>query len=197
MKRHPFAFLAIVLAAFWFAGFLTYVDDVAAMHAPDIHEGMKTAEAIVVLTGGSERVSTGVNLLEAGNGKKLFISGVHKNLPLDLVLKPSPINANLRACCIALGYQAGSTAGNANETREWIKNEGFRSARLVTANYHMPRSLLLFHAAMPDVVIVPYPVMPDNVKLHEWWEHPGTVNLLTMEYSKYLVAKLLVWLRNF
>jgi uncharacterized SAM-binding protein YcdF (DUF218 family) len=68
--------------------------------------------------------------------------------------------------------------------------EGYRSLRLVTANYHIPRSLLLFHAAMPDTEIIPHPVTPDSVKLYEWWKHPGTIMLLATEYNKFLVANL-------
>ncbi|MDD4616232.1 MAG: YdcF family protein [Alphaproteobacteria bacterium] len=196
MKRHPFLLLSIVVAALWAWGFIKFVDSVSALREPDIHESLEPAEAIVVLTGGSERVSTGIELLRLGNGKKLFISGVHKNLPLERILKTSHISPELSSCCVVLGYRAGSTAGNAEETRDWVAGEGFRSARLVTANYHMPRSLLLFHDAMPDITFLPYPIMPDNVKLYEWWEYPGTINLLATEYCKYLVASFEVWFRH-
>jgi uncharacterized SAM-binding protein YcdF (DUF218 family) len=188
-----FVFLLLTGAAtagFWLYGFLDFVQNVASLHEPNIHESLEPAEAIVVLTGGSERVATGIELLESGNGKKLFISGVHKNLSLEGVLRPLRVPADLRLCCIALGYQASSTSGNAEETQDWLKAEGYTSLRLVTANYHMPRSLLLFRTAMPNVTIVPYPVAPDNVKLYEWWLHPGTIDLLATEYCKFLLTKL-------
>jgi uncharacterized SAM-binding protein YcdF (DUF218 family) len=150
--------------------------------------GLEPTDAIIVLTGGSERVTTGLQLLESNLGKKLFISGVHKGLTLDGILGVQPVPPDLRACCIILGHQAGSTIGNAEETQIWMDIEGYHSLRLVTANYHIPRSLLLFHAAMPDIKIIPYPVTPDSVKLYEWWLHPGTIQLLATEYGKYLVV---------
>ena len=169
-------------------GFLAFVGDIENLREPGVGPELERADAIVVLTGGSERVTTGLELLQSGLGKKLFISGVHKDATMDRVLGAQPVPAELRACCIALGYQAGSTTGNAGETSDWMKAEGYRSLRLVTANYHMPRSLLLFHAAMPDMEVIPHPVTPDSVKLYEWWMHPGTIELLGTEYIKYLLA---------
>ena len=93
------------------------------------------------------------------------------------------------AAALFLAIRPGSTIGNADETQLWMTAENYRSLRLVTANYHMPRSLLLFHKAMPDIVIIPHPVTPDSVKLYEWWQHPGTIDLLATEYSKYLFVQ--------
>ena len=190
----PFRFLIPLLIGLWIYGFVGFVDDVQAMREPGIEANLGYADAptdaIVVLTGGSERVMTGLELLESGKGKKLFISGVHKNLNLDEILGSQPVPPPLRECCIALGYQAGSTKGNAGETRDWMQQEGYKSLRLVTANYHMKRSLLLFHQAMPDIAIIPYPVAPESVILSEWWQHPRTFELLAIEYNKFLIATL-------
>lgn len=182
------------LVGLWLYSFLGFVQNIEAYQEPNPVEAVSSAEAIVVLTGGSERIATGTELLEAGVGKKLFISGVHKNISIEKVIKTLPLSPELRACCIVLGYKANSTAENAQETRDWMKTESYASLRLVTANYHMPRSLLLFRAAMPDVTIIPHPVTPDNVKLHEFWEHPGTISLLLTEYTKYLLVQFNLWL---
>jgi len=182
--------IAAFLAGFWFYGFLEFVDGVVALREPELGAHLETTDAVVVLTGGSERVATGIELLKSGHGKKLFISGVHKKLSLENSFKSMAIPDSLSSCCIALGTKANSTAGNVEETRDWLKAEGFTSIRLVTANYHMPRSLLLFHDAMPDIAIVPHPVAPDKVKIDEWEKHPGTIELLVTEYCKYLIAKL-------
>jgi uncharacterized SAM-binding protein YcdF (DUF218 family) len=194
MKKLSILVLLIgaALAGLWLYGFLSFVDNVTSLREPYIGSGtpLEPAEAIVVLTGGSERVARGVSLLEAGDGKKLFISGVHKRLSLDGIIKSMDVPVNLRACCMVLGYQADSTMGNAEETRDWLKTEGYTSMRLVTANYHMPRSLLVFHAVLPNIKIVPHPVSPESVKLNEWGRHPGTIYLLATEYNKFLVAKM-------
>ena len=93
-------------------------------------------------------------------------------------------------CCIVLGYAADDTRGNAAETAAWLRQESYSSFRLVTANYHMPRSLLEFRRALPNADIVPHPVAPTNVHVEEWWRWPGTTILLVTEYNKYLVALL-------
>jgi uncharacterized SAM-binding protein YcdF (DUF218 family) len=180
------------IAAAWLIGFLLFVTTVEAVgEAP---EG--NTDAIVVLTGGSERVSAGLELLKAGRGKKLLISGVHPGLTLDRVLNGQTVPRDLRACCIILGHAAESTFGNAEETLAWMDIENYHSLRLVTANYHMPRSLMIFRAILPEMEIVPHPVAPDTVKLDDWWERSGTASLLVTEYDKYLWAALRLWLKQ-
>ena len=61
---------------------------------------------------------------------------------------------------------------------------------LVTANYHMPRSLVVFRRAMPGMKIVAYPVFPPQFKSESWWRFPGTAELLATEFNKYLIARL-------
>jgi uncharacterized SAM-binding protein YcdF (DUF218 family) len=175
-------------ALVWLAGLGVFVNSIEALDARPPAEAV--TDAIVVLTGGSERLSAGFELLNAHKGKKLFISGVHPGLPLDRLPGNPPVPKELRDCCVTLGFDAETTFGNANETRNWMINEGYHSLRLVTANYHMPRSLLVFRAEMPDFEIVPHPVTPDSVKLDDWWRRPGTASLLVTEYDKYLLAAL-------
>ena len=94
------------------------------------------------------------------------------------------------SCCVVLGYEADNTRGNAVETAAWMKEQGYGSLRLVTATYHMPRSLLEFRRFMPETEIVPHPVFPEHFKSDDWWMWPGSSSLLVTEYSKYLVALL-------
>lgn len=156
----------------------------------------QVTDAIVVLTGGSSRLEQGLELLVQGKGKKLFVSGVHKEVALDELLQRVGIAPGQAPCCIVLGYRADHTEGNARETASWIRKEKFRSLRLVTANYHMPRSQLEFRAAMPDIRIIPHPVFPESVKIREWWRWPGTATLILGEYNKYLVVAARLALRK-
>jgi uncharacterized SAM-binding protein YcdF (DUF218 family) len=190
---------AIILAAgaaafLWLIGLVIFATHVGAMTEPVIGPDLEPSDAIVVLTGGSDRVNTGLALLKAGKGKKLFISGVHPGLTFDSVFGGEPVTKELRDCCIVLGHAAESTLGNAGETLTWLVLENAHSIRLVTANYHMPRSLLVFRAVMPDVKIIPHPVIPESVKLDGWWARPGTASLLITEYSKYLWTALKLWI---
>lgn len=188
-----------VLLAFAGAAFLAWLVGLAlfANMVPrtPLADGDVT-DAIVVLTGGSNRLEQGLALLAQGMASKLFISGVHRGVALDDLLRRAGVAPDQAPCCIVLGYRAGHTEGNARETANWIAREKFRSLRLVTANYHMPRSLLEFGAAMPGIRIVPHPVFPEAVKIREWWRWPGTATLVLGEYNKYLVVAARLVIQN-
>ncbi|MBC7952784.1 MAG: YdcF family protein [Rhodospirillaceae bacterium] len=172
------------LALAWFCGFLYFVATL-----PDrVSDTASHTDAIVVLTGGSERLTTGMALLEGGLAGKLFISGVHRGVDLPDILKLARTGHPDTVGSVVLGYAADDTVGNAAETAAWVKAEGLTSLRLVTGAYHMPRSLTEFRHVMPGITIVPHPVFPDSVKSREWWRWPGTAALLATEYSKYLAA---------
>jgi uncharacterized SAM-binding protein YcdF (DUF218 family) len=96
-------------------------------------------------------------------------------------------------CCVDIDHSA-NTIGNAVETRRWMKARGFQSVIVVTANYHMPRALAELAHELPDVALVPHPVISDKVRIETWWENPETARLLFWEYVKYIVAKVRMWL---
>jgi uncharacterized SAM-binding protein YcdF (DUF218 family) len=168
-------------AAVWLAGLLWFASSIPGTVA----DPSTPTDAVVVLTGGRQRLESGLALLADGRAKKLLISGVHPGIELAELLRVTRPQPEWLSCCIVLGYEAESTRGNAAETASWMRREGFRSLRLVTAAYHMPRSLLELRRAMPEVVIVPHPVFPERVKPN-WWAWPGTASLVIGEYHKYL-----------
>lgn len=178
--------VAIISAALFVlgvAGFIWFV-------APPSPENQPVpTDAIVVLTGGRLRLQSGMDLLRDGKGRKLFVSGVNQQVDLEELLRVSG-NADWASCCTALGHGADNTLGNARETAQWMRQQGFSSLRLVTAWYHMPRSLLELDRAMPEIEIIAHPVFPDEVSQEHWWASRGTVVLLASEYGKYLGALL-------
>ena len=178
------ALVLAVLLVLW-AGGLVWFSSIL----PNPGEEAKTdTDAIVVLTGGSDRLAEGLRLLAIGRAKKLFVSGVYHGVDVAELLRVARRSPGDVECCIVLGYAAGNTAGNARETAEWMMSEGYRSLRLVTASYHMPRSLVEFHAAMPGSSIAVHPVFPEQFKQTRWWLWPGSAALIASEYNKYLMA---------
>jgi uncharacterized SAM-binding protein YcdF (DUF218 family) len=179
------AVLILALLVAWFGGFVWFLRAI-----PDEVSDPETAtDAIVVLTGGSLRVQSGLALLAAGKARKLFVSGVHPGTDVAALMRAEHQSSGaILACCVVLGHEADNTLGNAEETALWMRREGFHSLRLVTASYHMPRSLLEFSRAMPEVRIVAHPVFPENVLQGYWWARPRTAMLIFAEYQKYLLA---------
>ncbi len=166
-------------------GFAALIPDQAA--GTDVR-----TDAIAVLTGGSGRLDEGLRLLAEGRADKLFVSGVYRGVDVAKLLELGRRTPEELACCIEIGHSAGDTEGNAAETADWMRDHGYRSLRLVTANYHMPRALLEFRDALPGVDLVPNPVFPEQVKRERWWAWPGTASLIIGEYNKYILA----WVRH-
>ena len=173
--------LGVIVA--WLAGLLWFASTIPAT----VEDTRTHTDAIVVLTGGSERIETGFKLLSDGLADRLFVSGVGGQLRAgDLVARTRALPPEL-ADKVSVGGEAADTPGNAIETAAWARTQHVGSIRLVTAGYHMPRSLLEFHAAMPGVQIVPHAVFPANVKT-DWWRWPGTASLIAREYTKFVLA---------
>jgi len=189
LRAAAIGLIALLLLSAWSAGLFVFVSHIPREPAT----ASQQTDAIVVLTGGSERVGEGMRLLASGLARKLFVSGVHEEVDLAALVASLPADVpppspELLACCVVLGHNAGNTRGNARETAQWMAAEGFSSLRLVTGNYHMPRSLLEFRQAMPGMGIIPHPVFPAQVKRDEWWRWPGTAALMVSEYHKFLFA---------
>ena len=181
------AVLLILVAVMIWVGGLVWFARHAGRFATDDD---RITDAVVVLTGGSGRLAAGLTLLAEERAQKLFVSGVYQGVEVTELLALSRRDRGELECCIILGYSAGDTVGNAQETADWMRAEGYRSLRLVTSDYHMARSLVEFRGRLPGVEIVPHPVSSARVHLEEWWQWPGTAILLATEYNKFLVSLL-------
>ena len=181
-------FLALLIAlgfAIWICGFIVFTGVISSMNEP---KDIAKTDAIIALTGGTNRVTRSIDLLAEGKSKNLLISGVNKGVQLPSLLKVWGYKQTLPECCITLGYQAESTLGNAIEAREWVEKNNIHSIRLITATYHMPRSLLEFRHALPGTEIISHPVIPANFTpdTEKFWR------LSFLEYHKWIVSAIRV-----
>jgi uncharacterized SAM-binding protein YcdF (DUF218 family) len=166
-----------------FVWFLRYVPD------QELRLG-RDADGIVVLTGGTSRIADAVELLAAGHGKRLLITGAHPATTSREITRLMPRYERWIGCCVDLDHSAMNTFGNAAETRRWLKSRSFESLIVVTSNYHMPRAMAELGHAVPDVELIPHPVVSDKLRAEPWWQSPATVKLLLSEYVKYTVVKI-------
>ena len=181
--------LGFVGAAVGFVAFLSQVRGVEVKPA-------RNADGIVVLTGGSSRVSDAMELLAGGYGKRLLISGVHPTNAASDISRTLPDNHSLLGCCVDLDRSAVNTRSNAAETRRWVKDRGFKSLIVVTSNYHMPRAIAELSHAMPDIALIPFAVVGDKWRDEPWWTSGATFRLLLSEYAKYIAAEMRVRLAD-
>ena len=180
--------ILLIVGFGWGIGLFIFADAIPS----HVEKAETSADAIVVLTGGSGRLSAGLKFLAEKRAKKLFVSGVYKGVDVKRLLTLYQNAPAELACCVEIGEDAANTEGNAIETAAWIKKQNYKSLIIVTSNYHMPRSLLEFRSAMPTAEFSPHSVLPVTFKRDRWWAWPGTAGLLMREYNKYL----LVWIRH-
>jgi uncharacterized SAM-binding protein YcdF (DUF218 family) len=184
MKLRLLWALALALLLLWLAGFIWFLRAVQESAAQ-----AGATDAIVVLTGGTERVETGFRLLEEGVAPRLFVSGVHSDSRLADLARGAGIDPGKLAGRVELGHAAASTRGNAVEIAAWAKPRDINSIRLVTAGYHMPRARTELRRTMPALRVVPHPVTPARLRNDGalWqWRNWG---LLLSEYCKFLGAE--------
>jgi uncharacterized SAM-binding protein YcdF (DUF218 family) len=181
--------LMFVGAAVGFVGFLSQLRGVEA-------KPPRIADGIVVLTGGSSRVSDAMELLAGGYGKRLLISGVHPTNAASDISRSLPDNQSLLRCCVDLDRSAVNTRSNAAETRRWARERGFKSLIVVTSNYHMPRAIVELSHAMPDIALIPFAVVGEKWRDEPWWTSGATLRLLLSEYAKYVAAEVRVRLAD-
>ena len=174
-------YLFILIATFWTIGFIVFACIAIGMK----YRPLETADAIIALTGGNDRIGEAIRLLEEEKAPRLFISGVNENVTGYHLLKETPQEWQDK---IELGYQAKTTRMNAIETAEWISKNKISSIILVTSFYHMPRSLLEIKTAIPDLKIIPYAVFPQNFGESTDWIHTRYAWQLFLEYHKFFIA---------
>lgn len=148
----------------------------------------RKADGIVALTGAASRIPDAIELLAAERGKRLLITGVHRATSAREIARLTPLYSKYFSCCIDLGRSALNTFGNALETQRWTREHSFNSLIVVTSNWHMPRALAEIAHQLPDVMLIPYPVISEKVKTEPWWKNIGTARFLVAEYLKYLFA---------
>jgi uncharacterized SAM-binding protein YcdF (DUF218 family) len=149
----------------------------------------RNADGIVVLTGGTWRIGDALELLASDRGKRLLITGVYPGTTTADIAREVVNYDRQLACCVDLDYSAQNTYGNAVQARRWALEHNFHSLIVVTSSYHMPRALAELAHQLPDVALIPFPVVPDRLRVEPWWSNGATTRLVISEYLKYLAAK--------
>lgn len=179
-------FVSVVLTV-WIASIGLYVLQINSY-------GQKLSQkpdAIVVLTGGSNRIEEGLDIMSNHGCHNLFISGVNRDVSRHDILGRIQKNTNVASCDLELGYTARNTHENAQEVIAWLNKKNYKSMVLVTSHYHLPRSLLEFRAIAPDIAIYPYAVYPDMSQKTYMESAVSRSWIVIKEFHKYLSA----WIR--
>lgn len=160
---------ALILVA-WALGFAVFMLSLGKPLDPATR-----TDAIVVLTGAPGRIDRGLSLMNGRSARRMLVSGVGREVrPRELAAQYH--EGRLFGCCIDLGWEAVDTVSNAEETAKWVRGHDYKTVRLVTSDWHMPRARLeLAHQLGSDVKVIGDPVRSS----------PRFFTLLR-EYHKYL-----------
>jgi len=175
---------AILLLVMLIIGFIVFANSVDR----ERREPAYAADGITVLTGGVSRIEEAMRLLAKGKAKRVLITGVNRGTTRAQLKRLASQGDQYFSCCVDIDKEARNTIDNATETAQWVALHRYGSIIVVTSNYHMPRALAELARALPDVTLIAYPVVDNNVHVERWWTYPGTTRLLLSEYLKYLPA---------
>lgn len=175
MRR--WAYASFVILALWFVGFVIFVYHIYHFKYPTTPPA-----AIVVLTGGQERIKAGLSLLDKNPTSLFLISGVHTDRYLREVARYTQYQKN-----VDIGFKATTTAENAQEIKSWLANRKISHIHVVTSHYHMQRSLLELQQAMPHLKLLPCAVISHQFRNLRWVSRPQNWHLLLKEYTKYIM----------
>lgn len=117
-------------------------------------------DAIVVFTGGANRVKTGAELFHNKMANFLYISGVNQKTTKHMILDKIGFS-KLNTERIFIDF-AKNTEENVLYVSKWIKENNIKSIYLVTNCYHINRAQLLIANKLPDLKIIPYCVRENN-----------------------------------
>lgn len=178
-----FFYLIIAAVALFLGGLAIFYEHISSLEPPKNPK----ADAIVVLTGGYQRIDQAVELLQKRAGQRLLISGVNPATTGNHIRLLTRSPDDLFACCVDIGHDALDTTGNATETARWIRDRGYDSIILVTNNYHMPRSLAELERTDHGTRFIAYPV-PTDVSPSELVRNPLLIRTIVAEYVKFLLV---------
>lgn len=168
--------IAASLVLVWTLGFALF-----AVTLPQPGEPVRT-DAIVVPTGGKGRIQRGIDMLERGRAKRMLVTGVDRTVRSSELAAAVDRPRRLFTCCVDLGREAVDTRSNGAETADWLAKRRYKSVRLVTTDWHMPRARFELERALGDGVRI----VPDAVP-----SKPG-FSVLLREYNKYLLRRVSV-----
>lgn len=191
-------FVGLVLT-FWVADYLHFIS-VCHKYSTLSHKigkelpPIRDREMIVVLTGDRKRIPMALDLLRSRKNALLLISGAGKGATLtDLVNSQEAQAAKVREVWnqILVESISTSTIENAKESGKIIQKHGIHRVILVTSEYHMLRSLLIFQSLAAGTEYITYPAPSEFTGFLE-----GNISDLfpalfktSVEYWKYFVFR--------
>jgi uncharacterized SAM-binding protein YcdF (DUF218 family) len=144
-----------------------------------VDEEPQPADVIIVLSGGIDRVTHGVNLFKSGYADRILFSGsVARNMSRQARIQGVPEDRML------LEEESGTTNGNAEYSYKIVQSQGFRSAIVVTSAFHTRRSSIIFRHIFRGVDVTVSAAPYDPSLVGNWWKDERMARAVLSEYPK-------------
>lgn len=156
-------------------------------------EQPQKADVIVVLSGAEykQRVEHGVELFKQGYAGKMIMTGEGSDEPemsCPEKMKMLAVSAGVSNEDIILEEQAKTTSENARYSLALMQSYGFKSAVVVTSDYHTRRTGILFGDVFENsgISFVVTGERKDISKTENWWLDDLEVQKVANEYMKFI-----------
>ena len=157
-------------------------------------DNLTKADAIVVVSGDTDRIKQAIDLYKKGYAPRLILSGAQKDGPTSnaLAMHLEASASGIPDEAIILEEKATNTFENALFVKEIVLSRGFKSLILVTSPYHQRRVYETFKVLFKDteVTLQNSPSSYSSWKADSWWERDTTTTLTEKEMGKILWAKI-------
>jgi len=186
VKKHAL-FISLII-------FLSAVTVIFAFYAGEllvVDEKPQKSDVIIVLAGDhGARTGLGARLFQQGYAPYFMVSGgqvYHATTAADLMAAHA-VELGIPEKSIILESRADSTYQNAVFTKELIHKYDFKSAIIISSNYHMRRVKLIFQREFfGSGVSLTYCAATDpEYNPHRWWATNKSLLITFDEYIKFI-----------
>ncbi|MCA0987030.1 YdcF family protein [Guptibacillus algicola] len=146
-----------------------------------IDQQAKQADVIFVLSGGEGRVDKGLTLIEQGFSNKIVLTNARGFSAADF----KRVNDEITYENVYTDYESTSTLASAKYSKELMQSEDMTSALIVSSDYHMRRTKLIYDRTFNDGGIELTFISTESDYLPErWWADKYSIGVTGSEYIK-------------
>ena len=144
-------------------------------------EPPRQADVVIVLSGDPARTVMGINLYRLGYAPYLLFTSGDSSMEAEAVSNGVPSRA------IILEKRADSTYENALYSKTLVEQHGFRSALVVSSDYHMLRSRLTFLKVYKNtgIALTFSSISDPRFNAGCWWTNGRNIRHVLREISRY------------
>lgn len=150
-----------------------------------VSESPKQADVIIILSGGGGRVEQGVQLFKKGYAPQLLLSNAKEETGPAGDMRETALSLGIPESTILTEDAAESTYQNAQFTLPIMQQKGFKSAIVVSSDFHMRRVKFIFdHVYKKSGIELTYIGADSGYNAKAWWSDRYSRETTFNEYIK-------------